>query len=214
MVGSIGTARRRKRKPLSMTANYWKNLSRKYSRRRILATSVSGGLAAGLLVACGGSDEDDGPQDRSGLLTPREHQTDGAAPGGTWVWSVATTSSIAAGIDPHRSASAASFETVAHVYTTLLKYSLGTGERIESPDTISGAAAQSWETSPDGLQVTLKLRPDERFDARAPTNGRLMTSASGVGTAFRRYPSGPTRSSIRRARSGRSHPCRRRTIGR
>ena len=37
-------------------------------------------------------------------------------------------------------------------------------------------AAESWEQSPDGLRLTFKLRSDIRFDSRAPTNGRLMTT--------------------------------------
>src|SRR5205823_11780075 len=35
----------------------------------------------------------------------------------------------------------------------------------------------SWETSPDGLTVTYKLRPNLKYDPRPPTNGKAMTSA-------------------------------------
>ena len=34
--------------------------------------------------------------------------------------------------------------------------------------------AESYEVSPDKLTVTMKLRQGQKWDARAPTNGRVM----------------------------------------
>ena len=41
--------------------------------------------------------------------------------------------------------------------------------------TVEGDAFQSFEQSPDGLTVTMKLRPDTTYDPRPPTNGRKIT---------------------------------------
>src|SRR5262249_4700330 len=35
-------------------------------------------------------------------------------------------------------------------------------------------AAQSWETSPDGLTITFKLRPGIKWHNKAPVNGRAL----------------------------------------
>jgi len=39
---------------------------------------------------------------------------------------------------------------------------------------LGGDMAQSWETSPDGLQINLKLRPSVKFHNKPPVNGRTM----------------------------------------
>src|SRR5262249_45339828 len=39
-----------------------------------------------------------------------------------------------------------------------------------------GDAAASWELATNGLRMVLKLRPDLKWDARAPTNGRAVDS--------------------------------------
>ncbi len=63
----------------------------------------------------------------------------------------------------------------ARVYSRIIKYQVykypDPVQPVPAPD-----AAQSWETSPDGLKVTYKLRPDMKYDPRPPTNGRLLTS--------------------------------------
>jgi ABC-type transport system substrate-binding protein len=61
------------------------------------------------------------------------------------------------------------------VYSTLVKYGMHVRE-YPGNDTITGDAMESWETSPDGLTVTYKLRPNHKFDPRPPTNGRAMTT--------------------------------------
>jgi ABC-type transport system substrate-binding protein len=63
----------------------------------------------------------------------------------------------------------------AHVYSRLLRYKTGTRENLPSGE-VEGDAATSWEVSGDGLQVTFKLRPNMKFDARPPTSGRALNA--------------------------------------
>jgi peptide/nickel transport system substrate-binding protein len=47
-------------------------------------------------------------------------------------------------------------------------------------------AAESFEISPDHLQVTFKLKPDVKLDTRPPTNGRALV-ASDVLFSWNKY---------------------------
>ena len=42
-------------------------------------------------------------------------------------------------------------------------------ENVVAPD-----LAESWETSPDGLQITMKLRQGVKWHNKAPVNGRAL----------------------------------------
>ena len=157
-----------------MQANYWTNLlGRRTSRRRALAATGGTALGAAFLAACGGGD--DGPQepaDRSGLLAPRVDETAQGVPGGTYPYNHANNVVL---IDPHSTFNAAAYGLITPVYSTLVKYGMHVRE-YPGLDTITGDAMSSWETSPDGLSVTYKLRPNHTFDPRPPTNGRAMTT--------------------------------------
>ncbi len=159
-----------------MNGTYWSGvLSRRLTRRRSL--SASGGLAvsAAILAACG-SDKEKGDTDKSSLLSPRVDTSAKAVAGGIWP-NVGADASSGTSLDPYRNAPAGGFTTLAPVYSTLVKFGLGSDGRPPPPaNSITGDAAQSWEVSPDGLQVTYKLRANHKFDARPPTNGRAMTA--------------------------------------
>jgi ABC-type transport system substrate-binding protein len=154
--------------------SYWTTyLDRRINRRRILAASASGIAGAALLAACGGSDSKGGAEgDSSGLLSVPADTTSKAVPGGIWV----KTTQDAVGWDPLLGGRVIAITDSGYVYSRLLKYKTGTREE---PPTglVEGDAATSWEVSSDGLQVTFKLRPNMKLDARPPTSGRSLTSA-------------------------------------
>jgi len=160
-----------------MHGNYWQGiLNQRLTRRRALAATGASALGAAFLAACGGDDGGGssgptGPVDRSGLLAPIRDETSAAVPGGTFPYNH---SNNVVTLDPHATFNAAAFGLIAPAYSTMVKYGKDT-ENFPGPDKITGDAMQSWETSPDGLRVTYKLRPNHKFDSRAPTNGRAMT---------------------------------------
>ena len=160
-----------------MHGNYWQGiLNQRLTRRRALAATGASALGAAFLAACGGDDGGGssgptGPADRSGLLAPIRDETSAAVPGGTFPYNH---SNNVVTLDPHATFNAAAFGLIAPAYSTMVKYGKDT-ENFPGPDKITGDAMQSWETSPDGLRVTYKLRPNHKFDSRAPTNGRAMT---------------------------------------
>ena len=134
-----------------------------------------GGLASPprFLAACGGDDNDGGSagtQKPAGLVSEPSDTTKNATKGG--VLSVSST-------DPPNSfdftAGSGAPDYSVHVYSRLMKY-----EVLKYPEPAVSAvvpdAATSWETSPDGLTYTYKLRRGMKFDSRPPTNGRELTA--------------------------------------
>ncbi|HLF77291.1 MAG TPA: ABC transporter substrate-binding protein [Dehalococcoidia bacterium] len=152
--------------------NYWQqSLANRLSRRRALIATGAGALGAAFLAACGGSDGGSGEvKDPSGLLAKREDSTKRAKRGGTWPNYV--TADVQT-LDPNRTTSGSALAPQG--YSRLFMYrpsvypDLPTG--AVDPDSAEGA-----EISPDGLQITVKLRPDLKFDPRPPTNGRPMNA--------------------------------------
>jgi ABC-type transport system substrate-binding protein len=62
--------------------------------------------------------------------------------------------------------------SVAYAYQRLVKWEVAQYPKV-ADGTIVGDLAESFEISPDKLQITMKIRPGVKWDARAPTNGRL-----------------------------------------
>jgi peptide/nickel transport system substrate-binding protein len=69
-------------------------------------------------------------------------------------------------LDPHQESTFANVQLVAPLYSTLLQF-----DPLDSSKII-GDAASEWKTSPDGLTVTVKIRPNIKFH-----DGSTMTSA-------------------------------------
>jgi ABC-type transport system substrate-binding protein len=154
-----------------MNQNYWsRTLALRINRRRGLA--AAGGFAAGasLLAACG-DDDKSGSSDKSGLLSPREDESAKAVAGGTFKTAGAPTGGT---IDPHVNNASGTFSECFTIYSTPLKWGRAIG-KMPASTSITGDAFESWEIAPDGQQITLKLRPNHKFDSRPPTNGRAMT---------------------------------------
>lgn len=67
------------------------------------------------------------------------------------------------GLDPHRTAAAATFQITNNIYDTLI--------RVTPDGELKPALAESWEVSDDGLTITFKLREGVNFH-----NGRTVTA--------------------------------------
>jgi peptide/nickel transport system substrate-binding protein len=76
------------------------------------------------------------------------------------------------GMDPHAAGSVQTITVANFSYLRLLKKKTNfSGISTNEP---VGDLAESWEFSPDGLQLTMKLRQGVIWDRRAPTNGRAV----------------------------------------
>jgi ABC-type transport system substrate-binding protein len=171
-----------------MADNYWaKFTSNRISRRHAIKATGSAAAAAAFLAACGGDDDDDSGGSSSssggsssgssgggssGLVTTPTDETASRKRGGelnTPITNIAT-ATLEQSLGGNGSGSA----LVHLAYSQLMRAAIGTFN-----DTPQGVwepeAAESYEQSADGLQVTFKLR-DMKFDDRAPTNGRSMTA--------------------------------------
>jgi peptide/nickel transport system substrate-binding protein len=137
-----------------------------------VATSV-GALGAAFLAACGGDDDDDsGPKDQSGLLYTPVDTSKNAVKGGIMLGAFAVEP---LNYDPLSSSSQFTFNHAHHAYQRFFSLKSGTIHEAATGEP-EGDAVSSWEYSPDGLTLTMKLRPNTKFDPRPPTNGRVMTS--------------------------------------
>lgn len=158
-----------------METNYWSSvLSKRQLTRRRLLTGTGGIAGAGFalsLIGCGGGGGTQG--DSSGLLGKGEDTTKDAKAGGTWPSSYAED---VINMDPILNNASPTFRQLAPVYSQLLKAGVSTAKR-PGAEAITGDAAESWEFSPDGTRITLKLRQGMKWDPRPPTSGRALDSA-------------------------------------
>ena len=153
-------------------SDYWSvTLQQRLTRRRALAASAGMGLGAAIIAACGGGSETPASSDKSGLLAAATDETEKGVAGGTFVTAGASTGGT---LDAHFNNATAVFREIFDIYSSPLKSGRAIG-KMPSPSTITGDAFESWEISPEGLQISLKLRPNHKFDPRPPTNGRAMT---------------------------------------
>jgi ABC-type transport system substrate-binding protein len=145
---------------------YW---DRAISRRRALiaAGAAGAGAASVALVGCGdGGGKSSSSSASNGNLTPVKDTSDKATRGGVFqTHSLVEPTTLDAIAGNSTSLAAANW-----VYSRLVGFQTGTLKRPVSavvPD-----LAESYEVSPDGLQVTFHLRQGAKWDQRAPTNSR------------------------------------------
>jgi peptide/nickel transport system substrate-binding protein len=183
-----------------MATNYWdRALTRRIGRRRAITATGATAFGAAFLAACGGDDDDDASPVATSSGSSSGGTTGASGSSGSSGGSGSSGTSSLAYIPTDTTAQAkrggtyvtvinaepAAFDVItgsapdvphpARVYSRIVKY-----QAYKYPDEVQPIAAPdaatSWETSPDGLKVTYKLRPDMKFDPRPPTNGRLVTS--------------------------------------
>jgi peptide/nickel transport system substrate-binding protein len=164
-----------------MAGNYWDSYWReRRSRRRFLggAVAAGAGVSALALVGCGDDDDDDGGDSlatptagANATATPQDPLA-GAKRGG--VYKIDATGDPPT-LDPYGNISFLTKGHAAYTYSRLFQYKAGPGIAYGSvrptPD-----AAQTAESTPDGLKWTVKLNPNVKFHNIAPLNGRAMTS--------------------------------------
>lgn len=154
---------------------YWEKIAHslsgsRHSRRRILTGLGAATGAAAFSWACGADSKDSSPADRSGLLAKAEDTTSRATPGGIWQDYL---TADAPSLDPLTTTSFRVYNEAILVYSLLLRNKIGPASTPPLGE-VEGDAAESWEYSPDGMQLTLKLRSNHKFDPRPPTNGRPL----------------------------------------
>ncbi len=163
-----------------MSNGYWDRFTRsRIGRRKALAAAgaVGAGAAALSLVGCGGDGEDSGdatptgPKDTSGLLYSPADTTKTAKKGGVYK---ALTSADVTSFDPLSSQSFTTQVAAGGIYSRLLK--IVPGVLRGSAGDVEGDLAEKWEVSDDKQQITLTLRQNVKWDARAPTNSRQVVA--------------------------------------
>jgi ABC-type transport system substrate-binding protein len=149
--------------------SYWSSVLRQpVSRRRALVAAGSSLAGGALLLACRGK-ENGANADKSSLFTNPVETTKQAKRTGILkdrAYAEPPTLSVATGgSNPHNAIGPL-------VYSSLLTYRPGILKPSEKE--IIGDLVESWEWSPDGLQVTMRLRQGVKFHNKPPVNGRAF----------------------------------------
>ncbi len=173
-----------------MATRYWDRLMQvRLQRRKALAAGGMAAAGAALLAACGGGGSDSGGES-SKVVSPPVDTTKQAKRGGVL-------KDRSFGDPPSLDVIQATVSWNPFgfgVYSSLVQpepgYFKPRGEGL-MPD-----VAESWESSQDGLQITLKLRPGVKFHNKAPVNGRALDMDDIVFSWERFSQKGSARSSI------------------
>ncbi len=138
------------------------------SRRRALVITGTGVTTAAFLAACGKGSSSTSTKESTGLVTPPTDSTATAVRGGTLKDQYYQDSPTLDPVNPIKGG--AGNPVSSKVYSTLLREK--PGHLATSTGELAPDIAESWEWSPDRLQVTLKLRQGVTFHNKSPVNGR------------------------------------------
>ena len=124
--------------------------------------------AAAFLAACGGGNDDGPIEDANSLITKPVDVSKTAKRGGVLKHYFGTEPAhLDVSIDQ------ASFTAKNYVYGQLTSDKFGYLQRPNYSD-VAPDLAESWEWSPDRLQLTMKLRQGVKWHNKAPVNARLV----------------------------------------
>ncbi len=160
-----------------MASGYWANISSKQvGRRRFIGVVGGASAAAAFLAACGGgSSKNSGSSTKKGgtptQVTKPVDTTASAKVGGV-LKSYSATDITHFDALASNSASTVGNGTV-FAYTRMLRFKSGTYPEV-ADGSVEPEMAESYEVSPDKLTITMKLRQGQKWDSRAPTNGRAL----------------------------------------
>jgi peptide/nickel transport system substrate-binding protein len=178
--------------------SYWSEiLNQRISRRRGIAAVGGVSAAAAFLAACGGSDSggsQGGTSDKSGLITKAVDTTKQAKRGGTLKW-------FAPNEPAHLDVQ---LDQVAMNQHKNLVYGHYVNEKagVLKPAAYEEYAPEmmeSWEFSPDRLQLTFKLRQGVKWHNKAPVNGRVLDTEDVIFSWNRHAAKGTDRSFLSNA---------------
>ena len=164
-------------------------LAGRMSRRQALGLGAAAGGAA-LYLACGGGDSAGGGGSGK-LLQPGDVRKPGAIvyARDSWKWADESANAVAGGVYPDMTAgeytqpfdpTTASQATIQgdmnRIYEYLVRPNRGPGIQPGTPEyaTMAPHLTDGWEVAADGLTVTFNLRPNVKFQNKAPVNGRVM----------------------------------------
>ncbi len=154
--------------------DYWtQTLQTRLTRRRAIAGTSGMALGAAFLAACGGSSNSGGSGEKkaSGLTVQAVDTTKQAVKGGSM-------QSFMASEGLNFDVPTGTTQVQTHgilAYSRLVKGKQGTFASA-ADGSVEPDAAASWENSPDGLQITFKLRQGMKYEPRPPVNGRTINS--------------------------------------
>jgi peptide/nickel transport system substrate-binding protein len=178
-----------------MVQNYWSAPGRQsLSRRRAIAAAGAGALGAAFLAACGSSSNDSKVTDenKSSLVSPPADTSKQAKSGGTSKWYMASESGA---FDIHLGGAAPLNVPRSMVYSDFISEKPGYLKPQEFTEYIP-ELAESWEFSPDKLQLSFKLRQGVKWHNKAPVNGRLLDMDDVLNTWKRYIPIGRYRGDL------------------
>ena len=152
--------------------NYWESVAgQRLSRRRALVAAGATSLGAAFLAACGGGSSESGAkkEDQSNKLITQVADTyKQAKKGGTLKLNHFQD---VQGLDPGF-ANLPNETVKIFTYSWLMAYE--SGYMGPSENKVIGDIGESWEFSPDGLTMTVKVRQGVKWHNKAPVNGRAL----------------------------------------
>jgi ABC-type transport system substrate-binding protein len=152
-----------------MLEPYWATVARtRVSRRHALAASGATALGAALLAACGSGGSTSA--NKTSLVSQPIDTSKQAKRGGVSKWYLASESGA---FDIHLGGAAPLNVPRSMVYGDFVSEKPGYLKPQEYTD-YDPDLAESWEWSPDRLQLTFKLREGVKWHNKPPVNGRLL----------------------------------------
>jgi peptide/nickel transport system substrate-binding protein len=166
-----------------MPQDYWSRiLAPRLNRRRAVSGGIGITTAAVFLAACGGGGDKGKPENVSGVVTVPKDTTKSAKRGGTLPL---RRSADVTHFDPFVPLGNAGVPT-SMVFSRLIRLKPGLNQ---PPGTeYLGDLVDSWELSPDKLQITFKLRANASWHNVAPVNGRKV-DADDIVASWKRFES-------------------------
>ncbi len=148
--------------------NYWKRRAPRTTRRRFLAGSAAATAVAALGLAGCGDDDDDGGEAKSASPTAKPGASPTAAlkPVAGGVFKVIG-GPVGGSLDPHRTNTPVEYGFIWPAAGNFL-VRFGIKDGLAEAD----LAAALPEIPGDGTELIFKIRPDAKFQNKAPANGR------------------------------------------